>query len=69
MARSFGPPSNRVGRAKPQATVADLLRQKGIYLVSEGFGVHLDFRGANDDIPELDMRARRARMGPPEKCI
>jgi hypothetical protein len=36
---------------------------------SEGFGVHLDFRGADDDIPELDMRARRARMGPLEKCI
>ena len=26
--------------------------------------VHLDFRGADDDIAELDMRARRASMLP-----
>jgi len=26
--------------------------------------VHLDFRDADDDIAELDMRARRASMGP-----
>jgi len=25
--------------------------------------VHLDFSGADDDIAELDMRARRASMG------